>query len=320
MCALAHRRYYLCCIWKSSAARLSRSCVRAICLSDAGKRSDSVHSLVNCTVVGEGILSSPVFGICVTAPAGRKPTGGNVTMKKLAILMVLAIAPMASAAWVDNFDSYADQAALDAVYTQMYPAVPMMLDTTLSNSPSNSIHPGAANVNYTVRMYKNFGEELAGSDAAPLEVKFMTYMTDATDWWCREYIEMRGYSGSGYNDGDLQELIAQGATSSEVDTSKYYVRTLTGDGKENADVARIADEWVELKALIKTSTVEYYVNGVLAADSPRDPSYTFDCVVIGSGLSSRVDVNFDDLSIQVIPEPASLALLALGGFALIRRR
>ncbi|MBU0617670.1 MAG: PEP-CTERM sorting domain-containing protein [Planctomycetes bacterium] len=234
----------------------------------------------------------------------------------LAVGVILAFASTASAGvvWFDDFDSYADQAAFDAVYTQIYPAVPLLLDQTMGYSDGQSVNPLAPNNNYERRAYQNFGAEMAGTDADPLIFEFMMHMNDATDWWTREYIEIRGYSGEGYGDGDLLELIAMGCTSSGVDTTVYNARVLTGLNWFNTTTPKVAD-WVKLTAEIKTATVDVFVNGVLNASSPRAPDITFDCVVLGSGLSSNVDVHFDG-----VPEPATLSLLALSGLALLRRR
>ena len=235
----------------------------------------------------------------------------------LTVGLVLSVAAVASAdmvAWFDDFDSYADQAAFDAVYTQIYPAVPLLLDQSMGYSDGQSVNPLGPNNNSERRAYQNFGAELAGTDADPLIFEFMMHMNDETDWWTREYIEIRGYSGEGYGDGDLQELIALGCTSSGVDTTLYNARILTGDNWVNTQTAKVA-AWVKLTAKIMTDTVEVYVNDNLDYSGPRAPDITFDCVVLGSGLSSRVDVHFDG-----VPEPASLTLLALSSLVLFRRR
>ncbi len=217
--------------------------------------------------------------------------------------------------WSDDFDSYADQAAFDAVYTQIYPETPLVLDQTVGYSDGQSVNPTGPNESSTRRAYVNLGGEFAGSDANPLVFEFMVQMSDAIDWWGREYIEIRGYEGAGYGDGDLQELIALGATSSGVNTSKYNARILSGENWVDLQSDR-STEWVKLGAMLKTDTIELYVNDVLEYTGARAAGVTIDSVVIGSGLSSRVDFHFDDLNIT--PEPASLVLLALG--MLIRRR
>jgi hypothetical protein len=239
-------------------------------------------------------------------------------MRKLLVFgFALVVASTASAdtvAWFDDFDSYANQAEFDAVYTQIYPDVPLLLDQSMGYSDGQSVNPLGPNNNYERRAYQDFGAELAGTDADPLIFEFMMHMNDATDWWTREYIEIRGYSGEGYGDGDLQELIALGCTSSGVDTTVYNARILSGENWVDTQTLKVAD-WVKLTAKIMTDTVQVYVNDNLDYSGPRTPDITFDCVVLGSGLSSRVDVHFDG-----VPEPSSLTLLALSGFAFLLRR
>ncbi|MBU0640538.1 MAG: PEP-CTERM sorting domain-containing protein [Planctomycetes bacterium] len=239
-------------------------------------------------------------------------------MRKLVVLgIALSFVTAASADFFDDFDSYADQAAFDAVYTQIYPTVPLLLDQTMGYSDGQSVNPLGPNNNYERRAYMNLGAEYDGTDAQPLVFEFMFKLDDAIDWWSREYFEIRGYTGVGYADGDLQELIALGVTSSGVDTTMYNARVMNGAGWVNLTTK--TTDWVKLSAYIKTATVELFVDDNLFQTSARPAGVTFDCVVLGSGLSTRVNTHFDDLNVEIVPEPASLMLLALGALALRRR-
>lgn len=240
----------------------------------------------------------------------------------LGLGLILALASMASAEviWFDNFDAYADQAAMDAVYTQIYPTVPALLDQAKGYSDGQSVHFGLVTSNSQRRMYKNLGQEVDGTDAQPLKIEFWSDL-DTLIWSTRQYIELRGYTGAGYNDGTLQDMIVQGYTSSGVDTTKINGRVLLGPqaGWFSYNTAKSL-EWVKLTALIKTNTIEFYVNDQLDSTKQRAPGYTFDCVVIGSGLSSAgADVWFDNLTIEIVPEPGMLSLVLVAGL-LIRRR
>jgi hypothetical protein len=258
---------------------------------------------------------------------------------------MLVFAPAVSASFFDDFDSYANTDEMDDVtpsvvgpWVQIYPTAPFDLDTSKGysqgNFPGNCVHPAGPDANSENRMYQNFegyGAEYVGTDANPITFSIMIQLGADNDWWTREYVEVRGYTGHGYADGDLQELIALGVTSSG-DTTTYDSRTLTGNNWEDMQPLKTTD-WVKLTAEIKTSQVDYYYQTlvdpigdptgalnppVFSHSSARTPGVTLDCVVVGSGLSTRTDVWFDD--VLVTPEPASLALLVLGGLALIRRR
>ena len=113
---------------------------------------------------------------------------------------------------------------------------------------------------------------------------------------------------------------ARGVASTDV----YNDRVLYGgEGWANFALPKTT-KWVRLTAVIKLNTIDFYTK------TPQDPApvfdhtstmsegVTFDCVVVGSGLSTRTDVWFDN--IRVTPEPASLVLLAMGGLMLVRRR
>ena len=66
--------------------------------------------------------------------------------KLLCIGMVLSLVSAASAgvAWFDDFDAYADQAAFDACYTQIYPDTPLLLDQSMGYSDGQSINSGTS--------------------------------------------------------------------------------------------------------------------------------------------------------------------------------
>ena len=256
-------------------------------------------------------------------------------MKKLlAIGLMLMFAPMASGAFFEDFDSYANTDEMDDLpvvvgpWVQIYPDAPFQLDTTKGysqgNFPGNCVHPPGPDANSVQRMYQNFGAEFAPSDAQPITFSIMIQLSADDDWWTREYVELRAYSGDGYADGDLEQLIAMGCTSSGASTDVYNDRVLYGgEGWANFALPKTT-KWVRLTAVIKLNTIDFYTK------TPQDPApvfdhtstmsegVTFDCVVVGSGLSTRTDVWFDN--IRVTPEPASLVLLAMGGLVLVRRR
>ena len=82
--------------------------------------------------------------------------------------------------------------------------------------------------------------------------------------------------------------------------------------------------WHELEAVFKDTTVDLYVDGVNAL-SDVTMSYasvagaiTFDRVTVGSGVSSANGAGYyDNVMVQVIPEPSTVGLSLLGGLSLL---
>ena len=125
--------------------------------------------------------------------------------------------------------------------------------------------------------------------------------------------------------GGLEDLVMLGFNSGNGQTF-YHGRGGAGwtwydieDGSANPVFTRTTD-WRNLKAVIKSTTIEFYVDDVLGVTASKNPGYTYDTITIGTGYSSQEQVWFDDLQVYNIPEPASIFLLGLGGLFLRRRR
>lgn len=260
---------------------------------------------------------------------------------KIAILMAATLAFAASTQaqgnvlWSDNFESYANTAALSGPYTQLYPSFPVLLDTTKGYQSAQSIHFDLPAANSQRRMWINIpGGPVTPTDQAPLKLEFWTDL-DTAIWSTRQYIEIRSYSGGAYNAGTLNQLIALGFTSSGVNTTRINQRVVAGfTGAAWGDLTdiyatrtTIADpnnDWTHLAMVLKHNTVEFYVNGNLDTVQTMTAGVAFDSIVIGSGLSSAgADVWFDNIKLTQVPEPSSAVLALLGGlgvFAWISRR
>ncbi|MEA2710307.1 MAG: hypothetical protein QOF78_2908 [Phycisphaerales bacterium] len=222
----------------------------------------------------------------------------------------------------DNFETYANQAAFQAAWPASGTGTAGnsgTLTTAESFSPPNSInYPTATGF----RNNKNFGDT-TGTVIVPIEWSFRFFDSDSTAGAYRQYSEIIDGAGSG-----VGQLIALGLNNNIV-SNHYMVRVLGSDAGsgvsafaklDGAGVPTRTTGWHELKAVIKGSSADFYVDGFLSKTVPINTVRAFDTIRLGSNLSATRSANYDNVLVQTIPEPATLGLLALAGGALIRRR
>ncbi len=225
----------------------------------------------------------------------------------------------------DDFEGYANQAAMDAVWVPSGTSGGSQLSTDQSVSPTHS----AFNDVDTRRSTQVFGDAPVPTDANPLVWSFQYYDTQAGVSLARNYMQLWD------NSGGLAQLVSLGVYNavpgeSVADHHTYYrARVAFGGGPgwillKEPGVATRSVGWHELKAVFGTSTVDFYVDGTQGASGITYGSgYTFDTMQLGSGLSSAGGAAYyDDVLLQSVPEPASLALLGFAclGLAVARRR
>ena len=232
--------------------------------------------------------------------------------KLLALGVVLVFTWTASASFIEDFDSYADQAAMDAVW-----GAGQVLDQAKGYSDDQSVTNQPTPVS---SISLTLSQGYVGTDANPLKFEIMADV-DVLHWWTRDWVRLEERDDA----GGLVDLVMLGFNSSG-DQTKYHSRGGTGwvwgsiDDLSGNPVFDRNTDWRRLTALIKSTTIEFYVDGVLGRTVATAGGYTYNTVGIGTSYSSQEQVWFDDITVEIIPEPSALGLLALGGLALIRRR
>ena len=267
-------------------------------------------------------------------------------MKTKIILALIGSALLPSAQYAtgqttiffDNFDGYADQAAFAAAWNVGLSGGGATLSTAQSFSSPQSILQPASSTGYAS------GHDItptSGLNTAPLTWSFEFYDTT-------QAANLRQFATIRDNSPALAQLVAIGAYSDTTLTKNPYTGlSVTAADLNTYYAARIAfapgpnwfilngpgaptrtTGWHELKAVFFDTTVEFYIDGVNALTgltmsyAASAGAITFDRVTVGSGVSSANGAGYYDNVLVQIPEPSAIALLGVGGLALlaIKRR
>ncbi len=244
----------------------------------------------------------------------------------VAVGFMLCLSAMACGAILiqDDFESYADQAAFLAAWPPVTTAV-MELTTANANSPTHSVF---SNGDLARRHYRNFGAEITPSDAEPLWAEFWMTVPEANNN-ARQYCEIRAYHDGGYGQGALDELYAIGLYNGIANPGNNFQARVAFGGPNwiNLDLPGAPTRtpgWHKFGIEVRgAGVINFYVDGILSGTATDTSPNALDDFILGSGLTSNPAAPqssyYDDILVQVVPEPAALGLLALG-LLLVRRR
>lgn len=147
----------------------------------------------------------------------------------------------------------------------------------------------------------------------------------------RQFLELRALDAT----GALHQLWAIGVHNSVTapgtwDRTRYQGRIafslpgVTAPGWFNLTSPRLTTAtagWTHFQIEVDPTHSRFLVDGVLNAEHPRISDHPITRVVLNTGLSSSgYETWIDDVSVEAVPEPASLLVLGAGALALLRRR
>ena len=194
----------------------------------------------------------------------------------------------------DAFDTYATDAAYQAVWTLSVGNGGTLSTAAYFSSPKSIYFSTAA-----ARSYRNFTATSA-SDAVPIvwTIRIYDNNTTALD---RQWCELLDASPS------IAQILAMGKCNVSESMRTYYAARVAyspGPGwitlnDPGAPVRSIG--WHEIKAVIKSTKIDFYVDGVIAkanvSYANSQGQFSFDQARIGSGYSSSSAAYFDNFSV-----------------------
>jgi PEP-CTERM motif-containing protein len=236
-----------------------------------------------------------------------------------ATVMAMATSAQAAVVFADNFDGYADTTAMQAVWGASGLGT---LDNALGNPSQSMAHPGGTDNIVTVPVQQ-------ATAANPL-----VYTVDIYD----DGTAANKRITAGLRFSGVANLLEMGMYNSP---SHYAVRavlpgpswvafsSITDDGGTpiaNAPVVGWNRFKVVLDGTTATFTLDLGSTGIINATEVLAAAWNpagVDSIRLGgpSSLSSAGGgANFDNVSLEVIPEPATLALMGLGGLTMLSRK
>lgn len=233
--------------------------------------------------------------------------GSSLSQVKRGVITVALVAIAtggAQGAWMETFDSYASGSSIIGqgawVGWEQVGTDDAIVTNAESFSASNSLQMGGAS---TIDLVP----QITGATSGIWNVNVMTYVP----------------SGSSSGFADVGFLARHKGFMGAPDTQWFGAISLnmaTGKVNSNDSVDIIRDQWVPAQATfdIDARTYEVFYNGTSAATGNFVGN---DNALVGLDVYTPANAStmyFDNFS--VVPEPASLSLLGLSAFSLLRRR
>lgn len=228
-------------------------------------------------------------------------------MKRLVFLAALSsVALGASADWSDNFDSYAGGSNLHGqggwTGWDNVPGAGALADSAVAYSSPNSVN---------ITGGSDLVQQFAGATSGKWEFTgkfFMTQNFTGTSY----FIMLNQYNHGGPYNWSVQ-INFDAATG-----------LATEDIRGQATVPFLKGAWNDLFIGIDldANKKDVKINGLALASGVdwKDASGQQAIAAIDLYANNAAPVYYDDLALRLVPEPASIAGLALGAMALLRRR
>ena len=210
---------------------------------------------------------------------------------------------------------------------------PLTIDDFNADPPGGMFSAHATNE--ANRMHHNLIADNGGSEVSGARW-FTAFIYDST--MPRWHVQALGFSGAGLPnggttpDGTLNQLLAIGKYGTvtmpgEVyDGTKYQGRVLYGSsaGYFNLNAPGAPSRspgWHKftIEQLADETTINFFVDDILSRTITGATAQSWDTITMGYGAGSLAsDAWYDGISVVVIPEPSSLGLWGLGGWAMAR--
>jgi len=257
----------------------------------------------------------------------------------------------------DSFDTYADQAAFEAVWTPIGTVAPIsaVLSQTQAVSPPNSVQvPANSATNNQNRNRRTFAETGTASPSTQTVFSFDFFDSNSGVSPYRQFSNLQDSTAPSATNQLISMGLNNNLTSSQSGGNFYMARILGYDPIAVPDpdggpadsiggagayfklndfgVGLRSTGWHNLKVILTSddgasTDYAFYVDNVLAervtnvgtAASLR----SYDNIALGSGLSNAGNEAFFDnmfLAVQPVPEPSTLALGGIAGGGLVVRR